>query len=82
MSNRIPVMTEELRSALIRRPEVEARTGLSRAAIYAAMSRGDFPRSISLVPGGRSVAWVASEVDRWVQGRIAAARSTPTASQA
>lgn len=66
----------EAQTALIRRTEVEARTGLSRAAIYAAMARGDFPSSIPLVPGGRSVAWVASEVDRWVQDRIAAARGT------
>ena len=34
--------------SLLRRPDVEALTGFSRAWIYAAMSRGDFPRPIKI----------------------------------
>jgi hypothetical protein len=33
---------------LLRRPEVEARTGLSRSAIYALMQSGDFPKPVRI----------------------------------
>jgi len=56
---------------LIRIKEVCERTGLSRSYLYQLSKVGNFPQSISLVPGGTSVAWVASEVDEWVNQRIA-----------
>lgn len=40
---------------LLRRPEVEARIGLSRSSIYAMMDRGEFPRPRRI--GQRAVAW-------------------------
>ena len=61
-----------MQEALLRLPDVRARTGLSRASIYAAIKRGDFPEPIAL--GARAVAWPASQVEQWVQARIAAGR--------
>ena len=52
---------------LLRRPAVQALTGLSRAGLYAAMQRGEFPRPIKI--GRRMVAWPRSLVDRWIQDR-------------
>ena len=49
---------------LLRRPEVEAITGLSRAGIYAKMAKGDFPRPMRLGP--RAVAWRESDVQEWI----------------
>ena len=57
---------------MIRRPEVEAITGLSRSTIYAKMENGTFPKPIKL--SVRSVAWVASEVTDWINDRISATR--------
>ena len=57
------------REALIRRKQVEARTGLARSTIYKLMSCGDFPAALSLT--GRAVAWRATEVDGWIASRIA-----------
>ena len=51
---------------LIKRPEVEAKTGRSRSAIY---SDPTFPKPVRTGPN--SVAWVAAEVDRWIEQRIA-----------
>ncbi|HUR42196.1 MAG TPA: AlpA family phage regulatory protein [Verrucomicrobiae bacterium] len=56
-------------NTLLRRREVQARTGLSRSAIYA--DKG-FPRAVRI--GARAVAWVESEVNRWIEARIAASR--------
>lgn len=55
------------RKALLRRPEVEQRTGLKRSTIYSRMKEGAFPKTVSL---GRSVAWVEEEIESWINARI------------
>ena len=54
---------------LLRRPEVETLTGLSRARIYEKMTAGEFPRPVKT--GIRAVAWVESEIESWNRQRIA-----------
>lgn len=56
---------------ILRRKQVEARTGLSRSSIYRAVAAGRFPRPVSLL-GGKSVGWLASEIRGWLESRIAA----------
>ena len=55
---------------LLKRPDVEALTGLSRSSVYALMTKGDFPKAVRLGP--KSVAWVDGEVRQWIADRIAA----------
>ncbi len=71
-------MAKQLQDALtiLRRKQVEARTGLPRSSIYAGMADGSFPRQIYL--GAKSVGWLEAEVDDWIAARVAASR-TPTA---
>jgi prophage regulatory protein len=57
---------------LIRLPALMDRTGLSRSTIYLLISRGTFPRPVSL--GARSVAWIEADVDDWIEARIHATR--------
>lgn len=56
---------------ILRRPEVERRTGLSRSAIYAAMhdERG-FPAPVRI--SRRAVGWREDLVDAWIRARSAA----------
>lgn len=54
------------RARLIRLPEVMARVGLKRSAIYQRMSEGRFPKSRSLGP--RCAVWVETEIDDWIRG--------------
>jgi prophage regulatory protein len=54
---------------MLRLPSVEDRTGLERSAIYRAMDRGDFPRPVRV--GLRAVAWLESEVDAWLDRKLA-----------
>lgn len=58
---------------LLRRPDVETMTGLSRSAIYRKMFEGTFPRPIQLT--ARSVRWPESQVQAWIQEQIAQAQS-------
>lgn len=54
----------------MRLPEVVHTTGLSRSTLYDLISRQQFPAQISL--GGKNVAWLASEIESWMNDRIAA----------
>lgn len=51
----------------LRRPAVEAATGLSRSSIYAMMEAGDFPRPVRI--GKRAVAWPQSVIEAWLANR-------------
>ena len=55
---------------ILRRREVEARTGIARSTIYQLVSEKRFPAPVRL--GERSVGWVEAEVDAWLSERIAA----------
>ncbi|OTA18448.1 dipicolinate synthase [Xenorhabdus vietnamensis] len=58
---------------LIRLPEVQRRTGYSKAWIYKLISNGEFPKQVKL--GSRSIAFVESEIDNWISQRIAESRA-------
>jgi prophage regulatory protein len=60
---------------------VMQRTGLSCASLYAMVARGEFPAQIRITEHGRAVAWLSSDVDRWMHERIRRHR-TPTGPQA
>jgi prophage regulatory protein len=47
-------------TAILRRPHVEAETGLSRSTIYLRMTQGLWPKPVNLGP--RAVGWPAREV--------------------
>lgn len=57
---------------ILRRKQVEARTGLPRSSIYAGIKAGTFPAPIAL--GEKSVGWLQHEVDAWISSRVAASR--------
>lgn len=64
-------MTEEKTIArpvqILRRPEVERRTGLARSSLYKAIAEGLFPKQIRLGP--RAVGWRSDEVEQWIEKR-------------
>lgn len=55
---------------ILRRKEVEAKTGLKRAYIYYLMRRRQFPQTIPL--GTRAVGWDSIEIDSWIADRAKA----------
>jgi prophage regulatory protein len=57
---------------ILRRREVESVIGLSRSQLYAMIQRGEFPKPIKLGTGPTgAVGWLQSEIDEWVNQRIA-----------
>ncbi|WP_369136167.1 helix-turn-helix transcriptional regulator [Klebsiella variicola] len=59
--------------SLIRLPEVQRRTGYSKAWIYRLMAEQRFPSSIKI--GSRAIAFIESEIDEWIIERIESSRS-------
>jgi prophage regulatory protein len=56
--------------SIMRLPEVAAVCGKSRAAIYKAIRKGEFPKQIKL--SARASGWVRCEIEEWVKARMAA----------
>lgn len=59
---------------IIRQKEVSEKLGLSKATIWTYVrTRDDFPKPIRL--GTNSVGWLESEIDAFIDARIAASRA-------
>ena len=54
--------------SILRRKQVENRTGLSRSTIYLRIKKGTFPKPINL--GERAVGWLEPEIDDWVNEKV------------
>ena len=61
-------MTKELIMKLLKLKDVIAMTSLSKASVYRQMKDGKFPASVKIGP--RSVAWVSSEIESWIEEKI------------
>lgn len=68
-------MTEAIQRepAILRRKQVELRTGLARSTIYQYIEDSVFPKPVPLGP--RAVGWVESEVSAWITERINSVRN-------
>ena len=53
---------------ILRRAEVEQKTGFKRAHLYNLMKEGKFPKALRL--GVRAVGWDSVEVDQWIAERL------------
>jgi prophage regulatory protein len=67
-SNNMNDHKHEMKERFLRLPEVKLRTGLRRSTIYEEISKGVFPRPVSL--GMRCVGWLESEIESWIMARI------------
>lgn len=67
MSESKPSRADAVNGRLLRRPEVERETGMSRSSIYRLMDEGQFPRPLRT--GHRMVAWSSIAIDAWKASR-------------
>jgi prophage regulatory protein len=59
---------------IIRWPKVHDKVDLCRSHVHKLVSQGLFPSPIKLTPNGRASGWVESEVNEWLEQRIADSR--------
>jgi prophage regulatory protein len=60
---------------ILRLREVQSKVGLKRDSIYRGCAAGWFPRPIKI--SARATGWIESEIDAFIEARIAAARNAP-----
>lgn len=58
---------EELR--IIRHDAVTDKLQVSSAKLFVMIANGQFPKPFVIVPGGRAVGWLESDVDEWILAR-------------
>ncbi|WP_024528956.1 AlpA family transcriptional regulator [Serratia fonticola] len=68
MSTQSPALAQPVERRILRRVEVEKKTGFKRSQIYNLMKEGKFPQSIRL--GVRAVGWNSEEIEQWVSERL------------
>ena len=66
------MLKSEYENQLVKRGAVEDQVALSRSTIYAKMQEGTFPKPLKI--GSRAVAWLQSDIDNWIEERIAESR--------
>ena len=62
------VATTATERRILRRPEVESKTGFKRAHIYNLIKQGRFPKPMRL--GVRAVGWDSLEIEAWIAERL------------
>jgi prophage regulatory protein len=70
MSIQTTALKDSAEHRILRRDEVEARTGFKRAHIYNLIKKGMFPKAVPL--GVRAVGWDSVEIDQWIADRLKA----------
>lgn len=65
--------------AILRRQQVQQRTGLPRATLYQLIQQGQFPRPISL--SARTVGWLSHEIEAWLRDRVSQRNTQPIEKQ-
>jgi prophage regulatory protein len=63
---------------VVRHAQVCEKLCVSSAKLFDMVARGQFLKPFLLVPGGRAVGWLESDVDRWILDRKADACSPAT----
>ncbi len=60
-----------MKKRILRFPEVTGMLGVTRQCIYDMVARGDFPKPFKLTKQGRSVGWLESDINNWLETRVA-----------
>ncbi|WEX12855.1 AlpA family phage regulatory protein [Pseudomonas sp. G11] len=65
----VEIRQPQVERHIMRREEVERKTGFKRAHIYNLMKEGKFPRAKRI--GLRAVGWDSLEIEQWITERLA-----------
>lgn len=52
-----------------RHADVCKKLGISAASLFDMIAKGVFPKPFTIIPGGRAVGWLESDVDTWIMDR-------------
>ena len=53
----------------LRHKGVKEKLGLSSAKLFDMVAKGLFPKPFPIVPGGRAVGWLETDVNQWIENQ-------------
>lgn len=56
---------------ILRHTDVSNRLGVGPSTLFSMIAKGKFPKPFVIIPGGRAVGWLDSDVDAWIINRTA-----------
>lgn len=68
----VPAQTHSDRIApvkILRHAEVRQKLNVSAAKLSDMVAKGVFPKPFTIIPGGRAVGWLETDVDAWIVER-------------
>ena len=54
---------------VLRHKGVKEKLGLSSAKLFDMVAKGLFPKPFPIVPGGRAVGWLETDVNQWIENQ-------------
>jgi prophage regulatory protein len=63
----------EASTQILRHTNVSKRLGISASKLFDMVAKGVFPKPFQIIPGGRAVGYLESDVDKWIHDRKATA---------
>ena len=54
---------------IVRHKQVRQKLQVSSAKLFDMVAKGLFPKPFPIVPGGRAVGWLSTDVDHWILER-------------
>ena len=54
---------------IVRHRQVQQKLQVSSATLFDMVAKGLFPKPFPIVPGGRAVGWLSTDVDHWILER-------------
>ena len=54
---------------MLRHKGVKEKLGLSSAKLFDMVAKGLFPKPFPIVPGGRAVGWLETDVNKWIENQ-------------
>ncbi len=54
---------------ILRHADVQKKLSVSRAKLSLMIAAGQFPKPFTIIPGGRAVGWLESDIDAWIMER-------------
>jgi prophage regulatory protein len=55
--------------SIVRHKDVKQKLKISSAKLFDMVAKGLFPKPFPIVPGGRAVGWLSTDVDHWILER-------------
>jgi prophage regulatory protein len=66
MGTQLSATEESVSLRILRNAQVRTKLDVSEAKLFDMVAKGLFPAPFQIVPGGRAVGWLESDVDQWI----------------